>query len=393
MPPTVRNGKAHRPRRYRTVDAKGVRKAQAALRAYLDELEQHQCTDPATLTVAGLAGQWLAWVEENRRPATHHFYAGQLERHILPAIGTRVASQIEPKDLKALYNARREGKNALAEYSRRHIHVTVQAAYSWAVIEGLLDLNPAKRVRNPPRQVAKRERRTWSEQQITQALARAKTGLRNRRNLVYLPMMLAGWSGLREAEVCGLRWDDLDFEGGTLTVSRELEQTKGGRLHVTPPKTPESAATLPMPAIIIDALREAHAIFAGLQLATGAKWNPLGYVMVTRKDTPVKPSNLASSWRSFCLRNGLPPITFHELRHSFLTNLFEAGEDLITVQKAGRHSNPYTTASLYLHKTEEQRRDAIRRQDERIAAAAIAEEADNLRPIRDTGESGQRQAV
>jgi len=390
LAPTVKHGRLFYPRKRKTVQASGTRAAEALLRDWLTELEQHVCTDPATLTFAGMASQWLKWVDENRRPATHHFYQGQLDRHILPAIGSRVAAEIEPKDLHALYAARREGAGALSEYSRRHIHVTIKAAYSWAVGEGLQDDNPASRLRNPPRQVATRPRVTWDARQIAQAVEIAKTGRRKRRNLVHLPMMLAAWSGLRCGEVCGLRWDDVDLDAGTLAVDRTLEQTKGGSLHVEPPKTPESAATLPMPTVVADALREAHALYAGLRLARGKTWNPKGYVMVTGKGTPVKPSNLSSAWHSFCIRNGLSAVTFHELRHSFATNLFDAGEDLITVQKLVRHSKASTTADLYLHKTEEQRRDAIRRQDDRIAAAASPQDS---QLIRIGSEGGQQQAV
>jgi hypothetical protein len=139
--------------------------------------------------------------------------------------------------------------------------------------------------------------------------------------------------------------------------------------------------------------REARAIHAGLRLAREASWNPDGYVMVTRFGQPVNRSNLSSAWRSFCRRNDLAPVTFHKLRHSFATNRFDAGEDLVTVQKLLRHSKASTTADIYLHKTQQQQRQAIERQDAEIAAAIADATGAVLRPICDSAKSRQQQAV
>jgi len=89
LAPTVKHGRLFYPRKRKTVQAGGQRAAEALLRDWLHELEQHVCTDPATLTFAGMATQWLKWVDENRRPATHHFYQGQ------PALAYRWANPSE----------------------------------------------------------------------------------------------------------------------------------------------------------------------------------------------------------------------------------------------------------------------------------------------------------
>jgi integrase len=390
LAPTVRDGTRHYPRKYKRVQASGSRAAESALREWLRELEQHACTDPATLTFDGLASQWLAAIAERRRPATVHFYRNQLRNHILPAIGPRIAAEIADEDLYALYDAKRDA--GYSEYSRRHMHATIRAAYTWGRRRKLVTANPAADLEDAPRQDRGRTLRTWNRRESSEALTLAATGRRNHQNLVYLPMMLAGWCGLRCGEVCGLQWDDVDFDAGLLKVARTLEQTKGGELHVTPPKTKASANAVPLPESVAAALRDARVIHDGLRLSRGASWNPDGYVLVTRTGTPVKPSNLSSAWRSFCARNGLEPVRFHELRHSFATNLFDEGEDLIIVQKLLRHSKPSTTADLYLHKGDGKRREAMARQDERIAAAQ-GESAQVLRYIRDDAPSAERQAV
>ena len=85
--------------------------------------------------------------------------------------------------------------------------------------------------------------------------------------------------------------------------------------------------------------------------------------MFRREGKPAMPSNLLSAG------------------HSLATNLFGAGEDLIAVQKLARHSEASTTADLSLHKTEEQRRGAIRGQDDRIPAAAPSQDSQLIRIV------------
>src|SRR5450756_2382192 len=131
----------------------------------------------------------------------------------------------------------------MAEKSVKHMHTTARAAYSWAVEVELQDRNPAalvnRRRRGKSGQREQREYTTWNPDEIARAVQVA------RGQLVYLPLMFAGWCGLRRGEVCGLRWEDIDLEAGTLSVCRSMEQA-GRVLHVAPPKTAAGLRTIPV---------------------------------------------------------------------------------------------------------------------------------------------------
>ena len=372
LPPACQpGGRRCYPKRQRRVDAGGVRDAGAQLRRWLDQLEQELTTDPTRLIVASLADRWLDAVRWDLRPKSLASYRGDIDRYVTPILGGRVAAEVEPADLSALYAQLRE--RGLAESSANHVHRTVRAMYSWAVREGRLPANPARRVKKPPR-ASHEPHSTWDEATIARAV-RLADGL-----AVHLPLMLAAWAGLRRSEVCGLRWEAVDLERGYLRVVASLEQT-GTQLHVEEPKREASVRCVPLPVQLIDVLRERRRLDDAQRLRRRS-WNPDGYVVTGRDGGPVKPDMLSRLWSRFVRTRELPIVTFHELRHSYASILiFEQGEQLNVVQELLGHADPATTARIYLHPTEDAHAGALARREARIAAA-MAKELQDSQSIR-----------
>ena len=365
------------PKTSKDVQATGKRDAERQRDKWIAELETHDCTDPNRLTFADMSARWLAAVKHEIQPVTLDFYQGNLTRHLLPVIGHRIAAEVKPADLSALYAEKRE---TMAEKSVRHIHTTARAAYSWAVEVELQDRNPAALVNRRRRgKAGPREQRhytTWNPDEIARAVRAA------RGQLVYLPLMLAGWCGLRRGEVCGLRFEDIDLEAGTLSVCRSMEQA-GRFLHVAPPKTESGQRTLEMPDALVDALAAHEALYDGLRQRHGREWTPEGYVLATGRGTPVKPSNLSSAWADFCKRKDLGHLRFHDLRHSVATDmLMRQHIDVKIVSEFLGHADPGITLSLYVHTDEKMRKRAAMRQNRRVTAAVAKAEQDS-RLIRD----------
>lgn len=378
LPPVALPGGQTRYRRTtKTVEVKGVKAARAALADWIESLEAHATVDPRRLTVGQLCERFLAATASQVRPVTLQFYATNVRLHIAPILGPRLARELSPGDLAQLYADKLAA--GYSETTAHHMHSTVSAVYSWALAEELCESNPAKRVKRRPRP-QRRAIAVWRQDDVVTAL-RAAHGSDGRPQLVYLPLVLAAWAGLREGEVCGLRWCDIDLEAGALFVRRVIEQTKGGMLHVTEPKTAASSAMVPLPRQAVEILRDQKAAQDELRLASGGQWNALGYVVCRASGEPVKPSNLASAWSRFCRTHGLPRIRFHDLRHSYATDLFEGGAEkerlLKIVQERLRHAQATTTANIYLHTTEPMRRAALAGQEDRIEAALMKQARDS----------------
>lgn len=362
LPAVVVNGERRHPRRTRIVQARGVKAARCVLSGWIAELEQYSCVDASRLAVAELLRRWLAAIDV--RPKTRQFYADNVRLHVVPAIGDVLACDLRPSHLTALYAAKRDA--GLSETTCRHVHATVRAALSWAVNEELVDRNAAERVQDPPRQ-ARREVATWS-QDVTAEAVRAAQGLR-----ILTPLVLAVWAGLRAGEVCGLEWRDVDLDGAVLHVVRSLEQTRGG-LYVVPPKSASGIRDVPMPRQLVDALRAERLVMDEAQVAHGGAWNPGRRVCCRQNGEPLPPNNLSSAWRRFCKRHDLPVIRFHDLRHSYATELFDQGGGdkehmLKIVQERLGHAQPSTTAGIYLHVTKRASSAATEEQERRIDAA------------------------
>jgi integrase len=367
LPATVTDGRRRYPRATKVVQAKGVRAADKALADWLSEIEQHSCTDPRRLTVAELCRRWLATIDV--RPKTRQFYADNVRHHIDPELGNILARDLRPSHLTALYAAKRDA--GLSETSRRHIHATVRAAFSWALREDLVDRNPAERVQDPPRQ-ARRDVVTWSQDDVARGL-KAADGLQ-----VFVPLALGAWAGLRAGEICGLQWGDCDLKAGVIHIARSLEQTREG-LHVVAPKSAAGVRDIPVPRQLVEILREEKAAIDEMHLAHRGAWNPDLHVCCRASGEPMRPNDLSSSWRRFCRRHGLPIVRLHDLRHSYATALFEQGGSdkermLKVVQERLGHAQSSTTADIYLHVTERASRAATDEQ-ERLIDVALAKVA------------------
>ncbi len=165
--------------------------------------------------------------------------------------------------------------------------------------------------------------------------------------------------GMRQGELLGLRWSDIDFESQTLSVAQQLQ---AGQLVDL--KSAMSRRTLPMPDIAVNALlnhrsRQQHGSIASLR----------GLVFTTSTGTGIAARNLVRSFKALLRKVGLPEsIRFHDLRHSALSYVVAHGVDPKTVQAIAGHSDVRLTLNVYSHAMAEGLRDAASVMDRVLTA-------------------------
>lgn len=377
----LRTASGKRSRTTKRVSAKGVTRARAQLRDWVTLLEQHECTDPARITLAEVIRRYLEVNPGAAKPKVLDRYQEHADKHIVPALGDLVVAELKPAQLTAFYaekqkSGRLDGTGGLSVQTTRHLHALIRAALTWAEEEELVDTNPARRVKHPPK-VKRQKRAVWNDEQILRAVDEA------RRSQLRVPAALAAWAGLRRSEVCALAWPSVDLAAGTLAICASVEQV-GQELHFGEPKTDSSWRPLPLPGQLVDMLKEHKAKQDAMRLAAGKRWNKRQLVCCRVDGEPMKPDTLSTNWAQFVRQHKLEPrVDFHGLRRSYLSGLHDDGApDSLIMQRAG-HTDLRTTHGSYLFTFSETDEAFLRRQEERIAAARTA---------RDSAEVCQRRA-
>ncbi len=170
--------------------------------------------------------------------------------------------------------------------------------------------------------------------------------------------MLAVTTGLREGELLGLRWQDMDLERGKAQVRRQLTRTKDG-LSFTSPKRGRTRSVRLTPSAVA-ALRAHKASQNEERFEIGSLWQETGLVFTTKKGTPLDVGNITyGSFRPLLERADLPQIRFHDLRHTAATLFLGKRVHPKIVQEMLGHSTITQTMDTYSHVLPDMQDEAV----------------------------------
>jgi integrase len=154
--------------------------------------------------------------------------------------------------------------------------------------------------------------------------------------------------GLREGEVLGLRWSDVDLDARTLRVTQAVQRIDG-ELTFKAPKTAKSRRTLRIPHALVEPLRMHRDQQNFERAAAGDRWTDSGLVFVSTIGTPLDPRNVLRIWHGLLDQAGLDRCAFHISRHTAVSLLIAEGVPLKVIQEVVGHSLLSTTADIYGH--------------------------------------------
>ncbi|MDR3686918.1 MAG: site-specific integrase [Coriobacteriia bacterium] len=319
------------------------------------------------------------WADHALAPTTRQHYKLLAKNRVIPRLGSKKIREITPADLGRLYAALEKpdarchpnGKTGLSNLSIWHVHTFIEAVYSFANRTEDLDYNPARRVRpGVSRTVVKRQ----PALDMTD-IERLLKAVREQEPALYPPVMVSAYLGTRRGELCGLRWSDVDFDKGEVTIRRSVTRTKPEGLLVKCTKTGKER-TIPIDEEALaefDALRKAQ---RRERLNCGPGWAGAesaedDYVCTSPDGSVLNPDHFSAQYRAFTHAHGFTQITPHALRHAFVSQLIALGFDAVTIASMSGHS-PDVLLKTYAHAFDKRKRAAMEALGEARKAARVA---------------------
>lgn len=341
-----------RPKRSAATEAEAV--------ALLAELEKERSLglnpgekDP---TVAQHLDNWLEIsVKPNVRASTYEDRVWSVEHYIKPAIGTIRLRKLTAAHVQRMLNdmiARGLARSTI-RLIRRYLITALLVAIEWKLLPP--DENAAKRAKIAS---ADDDEEGDPTKRLTADEARRLLAHLEGHRL-YVLFFLAIAYGLRQAELIGLRWSDIDLERKEIRVRSQVHR-KTGEIRRTKPKTPKSRRALLIDDATVAVLkRQAQHVHEErtFQQRKG-KWKDHGLAFPSEVGTPLFGTAVWRHCKNALTHLGLPRIPFHGLRHTAANLMLENGVPLADVSEILGHSSPAITARLYLRGSDDGKRAA-----------------------------------
>lgn len=285
----------------------------------------------AAETVAHLCQRWIE-TRVDVRAVTREGYRNWIAPILRHPIGTMPVAEVGIADVQdfvswlASEGARprkgREVGTPLSANSMRAVKVALKQALDLSLAEGSITRNVVKLTKWPKAKVKRgRDLEHWQPGELVRFREHADT------------TPLAGaWrlslSGMTRADVCGLRWEDVDLDAGVATISQGRVALDGGGSVVDDPKSAQRVRAVPFEAIhpgTVALLKRMKAKQAADRLAAGSAWRDCGLVVVDEIGDPIAPQIYSDRFRRLCAAGGVRTINLHSIRHSLAFWLHQVG--------------------------------------------------------------------
>ena len=305
-------------------------------------------------TVTQFLESWLSDVAgPGVRPGTALRYQEIVELHVVPTLGKLTLSKLTPQHLSATYKLLGE---TLSAATVGHVHRVLHRALETAVRWGYVGRNPCDLV-DPPK-ARRQEMHALNTEQVKTLLAAAQG---DELEALYV---LALTTGMRQGELLGLKWADVDLAAGTLQVQRSIGRVPGKGWVESEPKTAKGRRSIVLIPLAVNALKRHRAGQLQARLLAGLEWEDRDLVFCNAFGRPIEEPNLrARSFKPLLKKAGLPDIRFHDLRHSAASLLFALGVHPKIVQEQLGHSAISITLDTYSHAVPTLQAEAARKLD------------------------------
>jgi len=325
------------------------RQANAKLKEIIADFETNKITYTADILFLDWIKKWMEQKKNEVRLVTFESYESYLDTHIIPFYKPHklMLKAVNPQHIQDYYNQKK--KSGLSANTIKKHNAVIRGALQDAMKKNLIPYNPADRATLPA--IAEYKGKAYTVEQANELLKVID-------NEPMKPAIILGlFYGLRRSEALGLRWRDIDFDNGTISIRNTVVK---GRTVVEAEQTKSRASkrTLFIIPETKDYFQEVKKRQDENRLLIGAAYCDNDKVCTWDDGKPFKTDYISQKFAKILKKNGLPHIRFHELRHTAGSLLLERGLSAKQIQEYLGHEKVSTTLDIYGHLSVEGKKEA-----------------------------------
>jgi integrase len=313
------------------------------------------------ITLGDFLKSWLTSTKPTRQRSTWVKYEQICRNYIIPNLGQVKIQNLRPEHIQIFYSSLLD--NEVGDYTIIKVHTVLHSALKQATRTGMISRNPASYAQ-PPKEPAT-EMAILNESQVSQLLVAANG---HRWEALY---HLAIVTGMRQMELLGLKWTDLDWIRQALKIERQLLRLDGNGVEFSSPKTRYGKRSVALGGKTVEVLRAHNERQQVERLAAGGRWVENGLIFANSLGGPIHPRNLLRNFKQLLRDAGLPAIRFHDLRHTAASLMLNAGIPVIVVSRRLGHARASITLDVYGHLIPSMQSEAAELIDQMVTPVAV----------------------
>lgn len=298
-----------------------------------------------------LSKNWLQEIRHTVKESTYCNYHDKVYNHIIPNLGGEEIHSLTKETFHnfttfLLENGRKDKKGGLAPKTVNDIHNVLKQILLYAIQENWIksDLQTFPNTKNTPTAIhilSTRNQKVLVEY------------MKNNSSPKNLGILISLFTGARIGEVCSLKYSDVNFETGYLSINKTLQRVKNldkdsitkTKIIITSPKSETSKRILPLPLFLLQLLKEYKPCQTNCYILTGTR-------------NFIEPRCYENYFKKLLEICNIPYMNYHVLRHTFATRAVKE-MDIKTLSELLGHSDIKLTLKLYVHSSLEEKKDYI----------------------------------
>ncbi|TCJ00481.1 tyrosine-type recombinase/integrase [Cytobacillus praedii] len=336
---------------------KTKKEASTALVEAENEFNKGTFIEPTKSLYSDYLNDWFKGKKTKIAKQTATVYEHHINTKIIPKLGNIPLAKLTPLHLDNFVNELvAEG---LASATIKKSFEVIRSSLCYARDLEIVNRNVAEKIKLPSN--PKQEMKVWNEDEFNQFIKVAKKDTSNYYIVFYLALM----TGMRQGEILGLRWSDIDFENEILIIQQTLSHD--GKEFLKGGKTKSSRRSIHLSTQTLETLKKHKKTILENKLKLGSAYIDFDLVCCTETGTPLNPSNIRRKLNALIKIAEVPKIRFHDLRHTHATMLLLKGVNIKVIQERLGHSNIKVTLDVYSHVLPTMQSEALKKLDSLIS--------------------------